>query len=211
MFKKKKNKVFCIGFNKTGTTSLERALSIHGYKMGEQIKGELIFDDWVKRDFRRTIELSRTAEAFQDIPFSLPFTFEVLDQNFPNSKFILTVRDSPQDWYESLIRFHANLWANGQRDQLTAEKLKSINYVTPGWAYRTIKFIYSTSDDNLYESQKLQETYEQHKNNVLEYFKYMPEKLLVINLKDPSSYSEFCDFLGQDPILDSFPKLNASV
>ena len=35
-------KVFCIGFGRTGTTSLERALRDLGYRLGDQRQGELV-------------------------------------------------------------------------------------------------------------------------------------------------------------------------
>ncbi len=90
-----KQKIFCIGRNKTGTTSLHAALIEMGIVVGRQRHAELMIGDWSKRDFRRLISFCRTAQAFQDIPFSLPYTFQALDMAFPRSKFILTVRESP--------------------------------------------------------------------------------------------------------------------
>ena len=48
-------KVFCIGRNKTGTTSVERALQDMGYRLGNQRAGELLLEDWARRDFRRIV------------------------------------------------------------------------------------------------------------------------------------------------------------
>src|SRR5690606_32403789 len=104
--------MFCIGLNKTGTTTLETGLKAFNYKMGDQKTGELLFKDWYKRDFKKIIALAKTADAFQDAPFSFPFTFIALDQHFPNAKFILTVRDSPEQWYKSLTTFHSKLWSD---------------------------------------------------------------------------------------------------
>ena len=94
-------KIFCVGRNKTGTTSLEQALRGFNYRLGNQRQGELLLDDWARRDFRRIAQLAASADAFQDTPFSLPFTYQTLDAAFPGSKLILTLRSSPQDWYES--------------------------------------------------------------------------------------------------------------
>src|SRR5690606_21421655 len=104
--KKKKTKVFCIGAGKTGTTSIEKALSDFGFKMGDQIKAELLLDDYAKRNFKAIIEYCKTADAFQDAPFCFQHTYQALDQSFPNSKFILTIRDSDDQWYQSLLNFH---------------------------------------------------------------------------------------------------------
>ena len=81
-------KIFGIGNNKTGTTSLSKAMSKLGYKVGNQKIAELLHKDWAQRNFTPIIEYCKTAEFFQDVPFSKPFTFIVLDQAFPNSKFI---------------------------------------------------------------------------------------------------------------------------
>ena len=39
------SKVFCIGFNKTGTTSVEVALRNFGFKIGEQKVAEVLADE----------------------------------------------------------------------------------------------------------------------------------------------------------------------
>ena len=96
IFRARKNKVFVIGSNKTGTTSLGAALNNLGYQLGNQLEAEMLIDDWAKRDFRRIIKYCRTADAFQDIPFSLNFTFQAVDAAFPGSKFILSVRDDAE-------------------------------------------------------------------------------------------------------------------
>ena len=49
-------KVFCIGLNKTGTTSLELALQELGYRMGNQPTAELLIEPWARRDFGPIIE-----------------------------------------------------------------------------------------------------------------------------------------------------------
>ena len=59
-----KQKVFCIGLNKTGTTSLEKAMKDFGFLVGDQRQGELLFRDWVKRDFKRLVKYCKTAVFF---------------------------------------------------------------------------------------------------------------------------------------------------
>ena len=110
----RKKKVFCIGFNKTGTTTLNNVLAGLGYKMGDQAKAELLMKEWSQRKFNNIIKFVKSADAFQDIPFSLPFSYIALDQAFPNSRFILTLRESEEDWYRSIVRFHSKKWAKGK-------------------------------------------------------------------------------------------------
>ena len=127
---KKRSKIFCIGLHKTGTTSIEKVLTNLNYKIGDQVQGELLLDNWYRRDFDSIIEFSKSAEAFQDTPFSLPFTFIALDQYFENAKFILSVRDDPEQWYNSLTKFHSKKWGFGQNpptlDQLKEADLHNV-------------------------------------------------------------------------------------
>ena len=67
-------KIFCIGLSKTGSTSLERALKDLGYRLGDQHQGELLLPVYAARNFRPIVEFCLTADAFQDAPFSFPFT-----------------------------------------------------------------------------------------------------------------------------------------
>src|SRR5215208_4202551 len=106
-------KVFCIGVGKTGTTSLEALFRQVGYQVGDQAKGEALLDAWHAGNFEPIIELAGTAEFFQDVPFWLDGTYEVLDRAFSGSKFIHLTRDSDA-WYESLTRFHTQVLGKGR-------------------------------------------------------------------------------------------------
>lgn len=205
LFKKKtKNKIFCIGLNKTGTTTIEKVLKDFNYKLGNQIKGELLFKDWFKRDFKAIIKLCETGDAFQDVPFSLPFTYVPLAQNFPNAKFILTIRDSSEQWYNSLVKFHSKLWADGVKTP-TAEDLKNANYLYKGAAYETNRMFFNTPDNDLYNKEMMLEYYNNHNYQVVEFFRSNPEKLLVINVSKKEDYARLCQFLNKKPLSDNFP------
>ncbi len=104
MFFKKSPKIFCVGLNKTGTTSLEKALKDLGYRMGDQNKAHALLFDYEKRDFKSIINFCKTADAFQDAPFSYHFTYLFLEQYFPDSKFILSVRSNSEEWYNSILK-----------------------------------------------------------------------------------------------------------
>jgi len=110
-----KPKIFGIGNNKTGTTSLKAAMGELGFIVGHQRPAEKLMEDWAKRDFSPIISYCKSGQFFQDVPFSKPYTYVVLDHEFPGSKFILTVRGSPEQWYNSLTEFHAKLWGKNGR------------------------------------------------------------------------------------------------
>ncbi|WP_417890152.1 hypothetical protein [Xanthomarina gelatinilytica] len=48
LIKSQKPKIFCIGHNKTGTTTIESVLKDFGYAMGNQVKGDIFLDVWYK-------------------------------------------------------------------------------------------------------------------------------------------------------------------
>jgi len=199
-----RQKVFCIGRNKTGTTSLKKAFEDLGYPVGSQIRAErLAHRFYFKKDFRPIVKYCKSAQVFQDIPFSWPETYQHLDKAFPSSKFILTVRDDPEQWYSSITRFHAkNFGLDGRTP--TADDLLNAAYVSKGFMYNTLK-IHGTSDDDPYNKEVMTAHYERYNQEVVEYFKDRPGDLLIINIAEPGSYQRFIDFIGAKSPCDDFP------
>lgn len=175
-----------------------------GLIVGNQSVAELLLNDWARRDFRRIILYCYTAQAFQDVPFSLPFTFQALDQKFPGSKFILTVRDSPEQWYNSLTRFHAASFGKNGRLP-TIEDLKVATYVYRGWTYEATRLIRDVPAYDPYNKDLLISQYNAHNDAVREYFRHRPGDLLVLNVAEPGAYDRLCDFLGKPGINKEFP------
>jgi hypothetical protein len=202
-----KEKIFCVGLGKTGTTTLEQVFKDLGFKVGDQRTGENLIGDWAKRDFKKIIKLTHSADAFQDTPFSLPYTFIVLDQYFPNAKFILSVRDSAEEWYDSLTRFHSRIWADGNRVP-TREDLKSATYIYKGRPFDANRLQFQTPESDPYQKEWLLSYYKRHIANVQDYFRHRPEKLITINVKDQDDFTRLCDFLGKVKPYEEFPWLN---
>ena len=86
--KKQSPKVFCIGFSKTGTSSLNKALGILGYRNIHWLHAHIEPSiGWVKF-------IKKTPyDAFSDAPMYQLNLFKELDKEFPHSKFIFTPRD----------------------------------------------------------------------------------------------------------------------
>lgn len=199
-----KRKVFCIGLNKTGTTSLNKAMQDLGYVSGNQHKAEKLIHTWAIRDFKRIIRYCYSAQFFQDIPFSLPYTYVSLDQAFPGSKFILTIRDSPDDWYNSLTSFHAKMW--GKDGKLpTKEDLKNSFYGKLGGPWEANRLFYNTPENDPYNKEKLKDFYIQHNKNVIDYFRHRSADLLILNVADKKAYTKLCDFLRIENEEKEFP------
>ena len=88
---KTNSKVFCIGLSRTGTTSLHHILLDLGLK-------SVHFCDFINHedpDFNRCREF----DAFGDTP--IPLLYKELDLKYPNSKFIITIRQK-EDWLKSM-------------------------------------------------------------------------------------------------------------
>lgn len=199
-------KIFCIGRNKTGTTSLKKAFEDLGYIVGNQREAELLSTDYFNNDFERIIKYCNSAEVFQDIPFSYPETYKILDKAFPGSKFILSVRDDENQWYNSVTNFHARLFGKGQVP--TSEDLKKATYVHEGWMWYNISNLYKTTEQDPYHKETLINHYLKHNQDILEYFKGRESDLLVINLSEKNSYEKFCSFLGIKSPFTDFPWAN---
>ena len=130
-----KVKFFCIGRNKTGTTSLKRAFEDLGYPVGNQRKAEILAGKYYfEEKFQPIVDYCKTAQVFQDVPFSYPETYKHLDKAYPGSKFILTLRDSPEQWYRSITRFHAKMFGKEGRVP-TVEDLSLIHISEPTRPY----------------------------------------------------------------------------
>lgn len=167
-------KVFAIGFQKTGTSSLGKALEILGYRVG----GYWPFRDYGNHQnltyellLNRAFELVEKYDAFQDTPW--PILYQDLDRKYPNSKFILVIRD-PDDWIRSVLKDFGH-YPNAIHE-----------------------LIYGVPFPEGYESIWI-EKYEKHNSDVKKYFKDRPSDLLVMNL----NYGETCwenlaPFLGKE-------------
>jgi len=199
-------KVFCVGRNKTGTTSIEAALRSFGLKLGLQARGEMLKGDWAKRDFARILDLCRTADAFQDVPFSSPYTFQAVDAGFPGSKFILTIRDSAEQWFESLLRFHTKIVGKGRLP--TADDLRAFEYRYKGYLWDSFVMSYGDDEGLLYNRDAYIASYLDHNRSVTDYFRHRPGDLLVLNVGDPGAMQKLCQFLGVPYHGQAMPHLN---
>ncbi len=206
-FISKQTKYFCVGRNKTGTTSLKGAFNSLGFIIGDQREAEILYDKYFfKGEFEPVIKYCKTAEVFQDVPFSYKKTIKYVDEAFPDSKFILTVRDNAEQWYNSITSFHAKKFGKNGRIP-TVEDLKNANYVRRGFMYNTVK-AHRTPDDDPYNKEIMINHYKNHNSYIKNYFKNRPGDLLVINLAEKDAYQKFTDFLGVESPFDKFPWRN---
>lgn len=200
-----KQKFFCVGRNKTGTTSLHKAFEGIGYPVGDQATAErLAHQHYFKGNFDPIIRFCRFGGFFQDVPFSWPATYRYLDEAFPDAKFILTVRQDSETWYRSLVNFHSRLFGKDGRIP-TYEDLKTADYQgMQGFMLNSMK-IHGTEPSDPYNKDTLIAHYERHNRDVKDYFSTRPGKLLVLDLSERYAAEKFYDFVGVDTTRETLP------
>jgi hypothetical protein len=176
----KRPKVFGIGFHRTGTSSLRQALKALGYRVtGPNFVWEEDLD-WETLKTRAVI-VARQFDAFQDNPW--PLLFRDMDEEFPGSRFILTVRDE-EAWYDSALHF----FGEGETP------MRRLIYGAGAPA----------GNEAAYRAR-----YRAHNREAMEYFAHRPSDLLVMDVTAGDGWERLCPFLGLDAPALPFPKANA--
>lgn len=176
----KPHKVFCIGFMKTGTTTLNRALSILGYRVSH--------NSWkwlkmiCKNDWKGIQEKMDAWDAVEDNP--IPLIYKELDALYPGSKFILTERE-PEKWYNS-VSYHVGDLSSPMHE----------------WLFGRGKGLPRNDKKHALN------VFVKHRENVIEYFKDRPDDLLIIDITKIENWDTICTFLGEEIPETAFPHAN---
>ncbi len=177
-------KVFCIGFQKTGTTSLYAALTMLGYRTAAVIGRDWSAKELALHGATACVETARNYDAAQDMPW--PIYFRELDIAFPGSKFILTIRDAER-WFASI---EGHFGARGDAMQ---------------------EFVYGESAAApAGNKQQYLNVYRRHERDVRAHFANRPHDLLVLDLESGAGWRELCVFLGARIPSAPFPVKNRS-
>ena len=155
----RQKKIFAIGFNKSGTSSLHALFhelgrpSFHGVEW-RSCEDMAIFHEY---------------DCFSDgIPEDLP----KLDRYFPDSKFILQVRE-------------LDGWIFSRLGHIAKEKRKGSHVATEYWDVT----------DSAVKTWILQRN--RYHLDVMDYFSRRPEDLLIVNfIRDEGAATKICEFLG---------------
>ena len=220
MINKNYNKVFCVGSNKTGTTTVEKVLKDLRFKMPSQKDQEKeLTRDVSFGNYELFKSLVEEYDAFQDKPFSNGLTFVAADALFPNSRFILTERD-PEAWFESLIRFHKKRFGFKDPLEVVEEDVKEFRYLYPGYLHEDARGVITTFEASkrienwnlFYDKDFRIKLYLERNASIKKYFMNSPEKLLVIDVTSSKDTSKICDFLHfSTTSVIKMPHLNKSL
>ncbi len=169
----KERKVFCIGFHKTGTSSLGVALQKLGYSVTGYYPFRLLAQqDEIDVDALEKIALDEAAkhDAAQDSPW--PILYRQMDKAFAGSRFIHITRNR-EAWMQSALKdFGEN--PNAMR-----------------------KLIYGAPYPKGHEDIWL-ERYDRHNGDVKAYFADRPDDFISLDLeKGEVNWENVCKFLGE--------------
>lgn len=173
-----RTKVFVIGLQRTGTTSLGAALEQLGYcvcgavgnwwpEIGEQI------DNLAHR-------VAPHYDAFQDNPW--PMVYRAMANEYPDSKYILTTRETAS-WIDSMRYYFEDGFSPFER-----------------WYYGTWSIAELTD-------KQLEKRLLHHQDLVIRFFMPQPERLLFFHL-GRDGWRKLSNFLNCEMPNELFPHLN---
>jgi len=197
-----KNKIFCISFQRNGTTSVGDFLEEHGIKVarwGDSYSNNWSYF-WYIGNYEKIFNTNtfKANQAYEDSPWWHPDFYKVLYHRFPNSKFILFYRD-PEKWFDSMLS-HSNGKTLGSTEQHC-------------YLYRRMSEFYNKLDndpffkpkehkiDNLMTLDGKREhyikVYEEYNRGVLDFFrKHNNKRIFISELTDNQKWVKLGEFLN---------------
>jgi len=170
-------KVFGIGLNKTGTTTLASCFQTLGFR---HTGCDLFLTQCVHRgEMKQIIERADQFESFEDWP--CPLVYKEMDRRYSNAKFVLTRRSSPEVWYDSLKRHSLR---------------------TGPTEYRKMVYGYEMPHGKKGEHIRI---YRNHNEAVRSYFRGRDNDLLEVCWEEGDGWKCLCDFLNYPIPKTDFP------
>lgn len=174
------NKIFCIGLQRTGTTSLYQAASLLGLRAAPSSVALL---DNV------SAPLIEQYDFFSDNP--IPLLYPALDLAYPNSKFILTTR-SVDDWLQSVE------WLFTVDKPTLSPELQQVGDDIHRRLYGTDTF----------DAERFRAFWATYHAEVDAYFANRSADLLRLDLTQGDGWAQLCPFLNVLIPTDPFPHSN---
>lgn len=194
-----RQKVFCIGFQRNGTTStgdfceLQLGMKRRGYPVAQRRKWSRL---WYKGELDRIFSdpVFKTGQVFDDGPWWFPKMYKDLYKRFPEAKFVMFYRD-PEAWFRSMFA-HSGGRSPGFTDihakiYEREDELRDLNASDAAGVSVTNGFSLDGKKDHYIR------VYEQHNNDAAEFFGRMaPDRFFRSNLNDPDKFGKLARFLG---------------
>ncbi len=199
-------KVFGIGFSKTGTTSLEDVFETLGYNTCKghwNLKhNDYLLSLYVNKDYNEIYKMTQYWDAYADGPWGGGDLYKKLYEWYPDAKFILTYRE-PEKWYESFYQMLTKF-------DDSEEKAMEAFHINK--RYGTIYFFkHIFKIDNLKNNKQQIVDYYVRTNKEIEIFFDQKKNFLKIDLtkeKQHNPWEIICDFLEKSVPDIPFPHSN---
>jgi hypothetical protein len=199
----KYNRIFNIGLPKTGTSSLHSAFQLLNIP---SLHNPLDF----RAQAYHGIYDFKTTKPWKAITNFGENFFAQLDNAYPSSKFILTLRD-PESWLSSIERQISRTpgWEPLEVEKKYISKItKEPIFKKSGWEFEISNAIVRIEifGTCVYNKDRFIYTYERHKNEVINYFKGRENDLLVMDIDKGDGWDDLCPFLDISKPVDAlFP------
>lgn len=197
----KEQKIFCISMQRNGTTSVGRFLEDHGIRVQHHGRISRRWSQyWLKGDYDKIFNsiYFRSYQAHEDNPWWYTDFYKVLENRFPNAKFILFYRD-PNKWFKSMMNH-----SNGRSPGNTYIHCKNYGRLHEYYkmARNNPKFDFAINKiDNLLTLKGYQKhyinVYNKYNQDAKRYFTgCVSGKLFICRLEDEEKWSKLGKFLG---------------
>ena len=180
-------KVFGIGLPKTGTKTLGNCFEELGFKHRSFDMG--LAAQAKRNELEPVLAEAAKYETFEDWPWF--FLYRELDQRFPGSKFVLTLRKDVDAYLTSLKKHHERYG------------LRRPDFVKPFWWDDVFGF-----PPDQWDYEQSARRYEEHNKAVREYFKDRGGDLLVVCWEIGDGWDPLCRFLNKPSPGKPFPHQN---
>lgn len=196
------DKIFCISFQRTGTTSVGQFLKDAGYKVADwSVSHRNAWGrKWVNGQFEEIFNSDdfKQHQGFEDGPWFCPEFYRVLFHRFPRSRFILLERDA-EAWFASMMSH-----SGGRSLGVTAVHAKIYQREAE---YLDLLEAASSPDDVDLNGLELDghrdhytALYRTRNRETRRFFaENDPARLFSCRLEDPAKWTGLAAFLGLDP------------
>jgi len=213
-----KQNLICVGLNKTGTSSLSKDIVELGYSMcPENISHQFAFPDVYHNDYHTTMSLLNNPRFnfYEDLPFSLPNVYREIYKNRTEDLYVLTIRNSVDEFVESAIKFYNNYLIHQDTKKFSHKQYYHHNYYYVdninlcGLYYGFFELWGINNTQNI--EQKLKDVYNKHNDDVIGFFdKKTNSNFMVINVSKKGELKKLTNWLGVENDKQDFSWENKS-
>lgn len=194
-FSTARRKTFCIGLSRTGTKTLTAALGILGEIVVHHPSDEHTYAEITSGRYDLSILQQNGADGVSDL-LAATF-FRELDDAFPGSRFVLTMRER-EAWLDSM-EAHWDGKAVYEDDEGGLDTKVRMRRFLRAACYGTYAF----------DRRRLARAFDDHHARVRAHFASRPDDLLELDIIGGEGWERLAPFLNQ-PVLDApFPRVEA--